>query len=67
MFPKACKCKKVVGTWKFRFIPMFSQAMKHEKTTNVWLGNPSCDHTPCGTTANAHHLKMPLKMFLPEF
>ena len=28
--------------------------------TNVRLGNPSCDHTPCGTIAHAHHLKMPL-------
>ena len=22
---------------------MFLQAMRHEKPTNVWLGNPSCD------------------------
>ena len=28
--------------------------------TAVRLGNPSCDHTPCGTIAHAHHLKMPL-------
>ena len=45
MFPKACKHKKVFETWKFRFTPMFSRAMKHEKPTNVRLGNPSCDHT----------------------
>ena len=45
---------------------MFSQAMKHDKPTNVRLINPSCDHTPCGTTAHAHHLKMPLKMPLLE-
>ena len=31
MFPKACKDKKVFETWKFRFTPMFSQAMKREK------------------------------------
>ena len=36
---------------------MFSQAMRHYKPTNVRLGNPSCDHTPCGTTAHAHHLE----------
>ena len=43
MFPKACKHKKAIETWKFRFTPMFSQAMKHEKPTNVRLGNPSYD------------------------
>ena len=40
MFPKACKHKKVFETWKFRFTPMFSQAMKHENPTNVRL--PRC-------------------------
>ena len=35
------------------------QAMKDAKPTNVRLANPSCDHTPCGTIAHAHHLKMP--------
>ena len=44
----------------FRFTPMLAQAMKNAKPTNVRLGNPSCDHTPCGTIAHAHHLKMPL-------
>ena len=41
---------------------MFSQAMKHEKPTNVRLGNPSWDDTPCGTIAHVRHLKMPLKL-----
>ena len=45
---------------------MFLQAMSHEKPTNTQLGNPFYDHTPCGTTAHAHHLKMPGKMPLPE-
>ena len=31
---------------------MFLQAMRHEKPANVRLGNPSCDPTPCGTTAH---------------
>ena len=44
----------------FRFTPMLAQAMKNAKPTNVRLGNPSSDHTPCGTIAHAHHLKMPL-------
>ena len=44
----------------FRLTPMLAQAMKNAKPTNVRLGNPSCDHTPCGTIAHAHHLKMPL-------
>ena len=44
----------------FRFTPMLAQAMKNAKPTNVRLGNPSCDQTPCGTIAHAHHLKMPL-------
>ena len=44
----------------FRFTPMLAQAMKNAKPTNVRLGNPSCDHTPCGTIAYAHHLKRPL-------
>ena len=39
---------------------MFLQAMRHEKPTNVRLGNPSCYHT------HPHHLKMPLKMPLSE-
>ena len=39
---------------------MLSQAMKDAKPTNVQLGNPSCNHAPCGTIAHAHHLKMPL-------
>ena len=28
MFPKAYKHKKAIETWKFRFTPMFSEAMK---------------------------------------
>ena len=39
---------------------MVLQAMRHEKPKNIQLGNPSCNHTPCGTTAHAHHLKTPL-------
>ena len=31
----------------FRFTPMLAQAMKNAKPTNVRLGNPSCDYTPC--------------------
>ena len=45
---------------------MFLRAIRHEKPTNVALGNPSCDYTPCGTIAHTHHLKMPLKMPLPD-
>ena len=32
--------------------------MKNAKPTNVRLGNPSWDQTPCGTIAHAHHLKI---------
>ena len=38
---------------------MLAQTMKDAKPTNVRLGNPSCNRTPCGTIAHAHHLKMP--------